>query len=315
MGESRSRKWQLTINNPAENGFDHSTIKEKLSNLKSVVYWCLCDEIGEQGTPHTHIYLAASNAIRFSTLKNLFPAAHMEVARGTSQENRDYVRKEGKYKDSEKAATNLIDTFEEEGELPQEHQGERSDMSALYDLVKEGLSDYEIIEQNPRFLLRLDSIESARQMLRYEKFKNDFRNLRVSYIYGSTGVGKTRSVMDEYGYSNVYRVTDYDHPFDGYKGQDVIIFEEFRSSLKIQDMLNFLDGYPVELPCRYTNKIACFTKVYIITNIPLKEQYANVQRESPETWKAFLRRIHGIYEYTKLGKRDVTEWEQLTLFG
>ncbi len=32
------------------------------------------------------------------------------------------------------------------------------------------------------------------------------------------------------------------------KGQDVIVFEEFRSSLKIQDMLNYLDGYPCELP-------------------------------------------------------------------
>ena len=27
-------------------------------------------------------------------------------------------------------------------------------------------------------------------------------------------------------------LTDYTHPFDGYKGQDVIIFEEFRSDLK-----------------------------------------------------------------------------------
>ena len=79
--------------------------------------------------------------------------------------------------------------------------------------------------------------------------------------------------MEKYGYQNVYRVTDYDHPFDSYKGQDVIVFEEFRSSLKIQDMLNYLDGYPCELPCRYNNKLACFTKVYIITNISFNQQY------------------------------------------
>ena len=85
--------------------------------------------------------------------------------------------------------------------------------------------------------------------------------------------------MEQYGYSNVFRVTDYEHPFDGYKGQDVIVFEEFRSSLRIGDMLNYLDGYPVELRCRYSNKQACFTKVYIISNISLRDQYRDLQRD------------------------------------
>ena len=43
------------------------------------------------------------------------------------------------------------------------------------------------------------------------------------------------------------KVTDYIHPFDTYKGQDILIFEEFHSNLKIQDMLNYLDGYPLDL--------------------------------------------------------------------
>ncbi|MGB8451112.1 MAG: hypothetical protein WCD89_02165 [Anaerocolumna sp.] len=67
-----------------------------------------------------------------------------------------------------------------------------------------------------------------------------------------------------------------------------------QGSLKIQGMLIYLDGYPIELPCRYANKIACFTKVYIITNIPLSNQYEGTQREYAETWGAFLRRIHRV---------------------
>ena len=105
-------------------------------------------------------------------------------------------------------------------------------------------------------------------------------------------------VMEKYGYSAVYRVTDYSHPFDGYKGQDVIIFEEFRSSLSIGDMLNYLDGYPLELPCRYANKVACYTKVYMISNIPLEQQYRNVQVDNPETWNAFRRRIKQVQHKT-----------------
>ena len=86
-------------------------------------------------------------------------------------------------------------------------------------------------------------------------------------------------------------------PLITYKGQEVIKFEEFRSSLKIQDMLNYLDGYPLELPCRYANKIACNTKVYIITNIPLCEQYESIQNEHIETWQAFKRRIKRVIYY------------------
>lgn len=100
--------------------------------------------------------------------------------------------------------------------------------------------------------------------------------------------------MDKYGYENVYRVTDYDHPFDSYHGQDVIVFEEFRSSLKIDDMLKYLDGYPLEFPARYMNKQACFTKVYLISNIDLKAQYPNVQKQETRTWEAFIRRIHTV---------------------
>ena len=68
MGESdtRSRKWQLTINNPIEHNLEHNTIKEYLSNLDNLIYWCMCDEIGgQEKTYHTHVYIHLKNAITF----------------------------------------------------------------------------------------------------------------------------------------------------------------------------------------------------------------------------------------------------------
>lgn len=292
--DTQSRKWQLTINNPADKGYTHDVLKEKADTLKSLVYWCLSDEIGENKTYHMHFYLAFSSAVRFSTLQKLFEGAHFEMAKGTSQQNRDYVFKEGKWEKDKKKETNIPDTHEEYGELPMERQGHRSDIEDLYDMIKQGLSNYEILETAPCYMLNIERVEKVRQILKEEHFKNDFRKLEVNYIYGKTGVGKTRGIMEMYGYTNVFRVTDYQHPFDNYKGQDVLVFEEFRSSLKIQDMLIYLDGYPIELPCRYANKIACFTKVYIITNIPLSSQYEGTQWEYKETWDALLRRINRV---------------------
>ena len=57
----QSRKWQLTFNNPAEHGFTHDAIVEAIENLASVVYWCLCDETGSEGTYHTHLYICFQN--------------------------------------------------------------------------------------------------------------------------------------------------------------------------------------------------------------------------------------------------------------
>lgn len=315
---TQSRKWLLTINNPADHSMTHEDIKVILSKFKAVRYWCMCDEIGKNSTYHTHLFIKSDTPIKFKTVKNKFPPAHIDYCRGTNQENRDYIRKEGKYSDTEKATTNLKDTFEESGECPEENQGRRNDLNFLYDCIKDGLSNYEIMEVNPNYMMQLDKIEYCRQIVKNEQFKNIFRDLEVEYRFGKTGKGKTREIMERYGYANVYRVTDYKHPFDAYKGQDVIIFEEFRSSLRIQDMLNYLDGYPLDLPCRYNNKAACYTKVFINSNISLESQYTDIQKEYKETWLAFLRRISCIKEFNDNGIVDyantddyINRWKQI----
>lgn len=299
MSDLRSRKFQLTINNPTDSGFDHDKINELVQGQTGLIYFCMADEIGESGTYHTHIYVCYVNAMRFSTLKNLFPTAHIEVANGTSQQNKEYVFKQGKWEKDKKAETQVDGTQFEYGEMPVERKGQRNDLSDLYDLIHSGMSDYEILSMNQNYMLQLEKIQKVRRVLLSEKYKHTYREMDVTYIYGETGSGKTRGVLEEYGYDKVYRITDYLHPFDSYEMQDIVMFEEFRSSLKIQDMLNYLDGYPIELPCRYENKVACYTKVYIISNISPEEQYRQVQVESKETYNAFMRRIHKIIEKNK----------------
>lgn len=76
------------------------------------------------------------------------------------------------------------------------------------------------------------------------------------------------------------------------------MFEEFSGQIPIEDMLNYLDIYPpVPSRARYNDKTACYTKVYITSNLPLEKQYRDEQWDRPETWRAFLRRIHTVVEY------------------
>lgn len=299
-----SRKYLLTINNPTDHGFTHERIRSILSEFSSLRYWCMCDEVGlEEKTPHTHVYVVFGNSVMFDTMHKKFYGVHIDQAKGSNKENRDYIRKEGKYLDDPKHDTNLPETFEEWGELPPDRTAKETQAEQIIQMVKDGKSNAEILQECPTAYSKLNYIEQARQVLREEEYKDTWRDVDVTYIWGDTGTGKTRTVMECYGYSKVFRVTNYDsHPFDGYKGQDVIIFEEFRSGLKIQDMLSYLDGYPVKLPCRYVDHQACYTKVFLISNIPLEKQYPNTQQEQPKTWEAFCRRIRNVmYMHKELG--------------
>lgn len=295
----KSRKYLLTINNPVDKGYNHDKINEIMSQFK-YVYYCMSDEVGENGTPHTHIYFYCTNAVYFDTVKKRFPEAHIDISKGSSQENRDYIRKEGKYLTSDKKETNIPKTFEEYGTMPLDTVDKNKTVSAdVVEMVRDGCTNTEIIEKYPSCYNQLKNINSIRQEFLSEKFSETFRDVEVTYIYGDTGTGKTRSVMEEYGYKKVYKITDYSHPFDNYRCEDVILFDEFRSSLLLKDMLQYLDGYPLSLPARYENKTACFTKVYIVSNIPLNQQYRNVQAEEPESWNAFVRRINNITEFKR----------------
>ena len=92
----RSRKWLITINNPLDHGFDHARIKAAVLDLPSVVYWCMCDEQGDEcETLHTHVYVVTREATSHTQIDARFPSFHRDIARGKSSENRAYVLKDG----------------------------------------------------------------------------------------------------------------------------------------------------------------------------------------------------------------------------
>lgn len=294
--------YQLTINAPMEKGYTHGHIIEIIkNNFKTITYFCMADEKGS--TYHTHIFIVFSSRVRFSMIKRYFQEAHIEKCRGSVSDNVNYIKKTGKWElDESRQEKKIEGTFEEYGTQPPDSKGKRKDMSELYQMVMDNMTNAEILAQNQDYILQIDKIDKVRTTLLTEKYKETVRlDLEVIYISGATGTGKTRGVLEKNGYSNVYRVTDYLHPFDSYNGQPVIAFDEFRSSLRIKEMLLYCDIYPIELPSRYTNKFACYNKVYIISNWSLEKQYPEIQREDTESWNAFLRRIHKVVVYAKNG--------------
>jgi len=294
--DTQARNWFFTINNP-ENS--ETELYKYLSELNWVKYFIFGRE--KETTEHYQGYIEFTKPIRFSRMQkdfskpNILPGAHIEARKGKRVDARDYILKICRFVDK---AHTRIGEIQEYGEWVED--GQRTDLEDLILMVEDGLTDFEIRQQVPSSMLRYQThITRYRNLWLKEKYGKQRRlDLQVTYIYGGTGTGKTRHIMDKYGDQNVFRVIDYERgTFDDYTTQNTVVFEEFRSSLKITDMLNYLDVYPTPLKARFQNKIACFNRVYILSNIPLESQYKNIQTDEPATWNAFKRRIHKVVNW------------------
>ena len=313
MSNAQCRKWQLTINHPQEHGVSREMIIELIQSMMPD-YFCMADEIASTGTEHTHIYIYRKSPIRFNTIKQKLPIAHIEKAYGTSKENREYITKTGKWAENDKSETSIEGSFYEFGQIPTEREENPQKNEELIKLIEEGKTTAEIIQEEPKYALQAKNIDYLIQTMRERKGSAIRKDMQVFYLFGKTGSGKTRSIYKRYKPEEVCRITSYRKGmvlFDNYHGEDVLVFEEFYSQIPINEMLNYLDIYPIRLPARYNDRVAMYTKVYITSNLPLTEQYLEIQKFQPEVWKAFKRRISKVYYFEKNGEepQEVVFWE------
>ena len=317
MSNDRCQKWfcRATKINNTQNGiyeYDFDELYKTLSERYDKVLFALHDK--DISNVHWHIVIQNKTQIRFDTLKNIIPYGDIEKQRGSNKECYEYclhIDKKSLETEKDQYDDTCIKTNIEDLETWKKLDnklGSRNDLVQIVEDIKNGATNSDLRDNYPSQYVRYsNAFEKIQQELLEDKFKNTFRKLEVIYIYGSTGVGKTRYVMEKYGYQNVFHVSSYGHGmFDTYKGQDVMLFDEFRSSIPIAQILTYLDGYPIHLPARYNNKLALFTKVYIVSNIPLSAQYPNVQTDEPKTYDAFLRRISAVYDFDKSKTTPIT---------
>lgn len=144
---------------------------EKFSTLK---YFCMADEIGDNGTPHTHIYVYWGSRVCWSSIKNHFSSAHIEVAYGIAQSNIKYVRKSEKWENTEKSKTKIDGTFEEWGSISKQ-KGQKAELKELYQLIADGNSKADILAINNDYIMYVDKPDKIRTMLLTEKYKNTRR--------------------------------------------------------------------------------------------------------------------------------------------
>ena len=150
---------------------------------------------------------------------------------------------------------------------------------------------------------------------RYEKYIRDAyfdkryqdtprsRDVNIVWHVGQSGSGKSYIQMqlaEQYGDDEVYLVTDYDHPWDKYNGERIVILDEFRGQIRFSVLMNLLDVYRIQLPCRYSNLYSLWSEVHVCTVLPPDAVYKKMvdDFQSYDTYEQLRRRINTIvYHY------------------
>ncbi len=288
----QARDWCFTVNNPVQSEQEFLEYLKTVSDLRYAVFQR--ERAPETGTEHYQGYFEFTQPKWFTTIKKCLSKktigvdAHIEQRRAKRTQARLYCMDE---------ETRISPTYYEYGEFIED--GERTDLTDIMRDIENDISFYDLSKKHGnRFIRVMKWAKEYRQAYLENKYKRQFRKMQVFYIYGSAGCGKTSYVFGKYGYDDVYRTTNYEFGWiDDYNGEKVLFLDEFRSSFKISEILDYLDGQPIRIHGRHFNRVACYDTVYIVSNIPLTEQYTKIQQSEPATWAALLRRITAVYNF------------------
>ena len=181
-------------------------------------------EVGESGTPHLQGYIEFKGSKRFTTLKKLFPRAHLEKRLGTADQAARYCKKDGDY--------------EEYGEISK--QGKRTDLDIVTDMVVMGATVEEVAKAFPKSVVLYGS---GLNRLRYICQGHRTEKPIVQWFYGLAGTGKTREAME---IGKTQYIKDGTFWWDGYEQQETIVIDDFDGKWPYRDLLRLLDRYPYQ---------------------------------------------------------------------
>lgn len=187
---NRSRRWTWTLNNPTLDELllleqELMLIEEGKSPLNFLLWG---EERGEEGTYHLQGYAEFCSKRTLSSVKELLGTRmHLEISRGSGQENIDYCSKDGLVRSA--------------GQLMK--QGSRSDLLAVVDSIKKGSSVYDLWNSHPVEMIKFNSglmkcyailkPVVPKELFALESFKWVFdKDFSKSIIFwGPPGLGKT----------------------------------------------------------------------------------------------------------------------------
>jgi len=111
---------------------------------------------------------------------------------------------------------------------------------------------------------------------------------RRCYVFvGPTGTGKSRRAWDEATF-DAYPKSPTSKFWDGYRGQENVVIDEFRGQIEISHILRWLDRYPVLVEVKGSSEVLSAKSIWITSNVHPENWYPTLDQPSVQ---ALLRRL------------------------
>ena len=294
-----TRRFVFTVNNPSGT-LDTSD----WAQLVRTAVWQL--EVGDSGTMHYQGYIVLLRTQRFNTVKLLLDeeGAHIEPARGSHAEciaycTKEETRVEGPY------------WFPDEATVKATFQGSRSDLKEATEQIIAGepmqVIDPVVVAKYSRGLQYLQLIHHPAR---------DREKVRVLCIEGPSGIGKTTAVMTR-TLHRPHRLTTNESGTiwaDGYNGHEAVLLDDYTGALHPTKLFEILDRWAYMMPIKGGFVAACYTVVYILTNVDPVEWYSPVRYHKDQIDSVFRRIGYGKWDgvssdhvYIKVSTREELE--------
>nr|WAE43030.1 MAG: replication associated protein [Cressdnaviricota sp.] len=106
-------------------------------------------------------------------------------------------------------------------------------------------------------------------------------------FWGDTGTGKSRRAWGEAG-MEAYSKDPRSKFWDGYTGQNHVVFDEFRGGIDVSHVLRWLDRYPCRVEVKGSSRPLEATKIWFTSNVDPRSWYPDLD---PATLDALMRRL------------------------
>ena len=268
---SKVVRWCFTVNNPGA--------WRPAFNATHMDYMCYeIEHAPTTGTEHLQGYVRFKTRKAIATVKGLiYKEAHLEAAKGNEEQNRTYCNKEG----------GIVEQGVYDGTQGSK-QGKRNDLTEALDKLKAGVPKAKVFQEHMNLIVKYPTgMEKAAEVAMGEPAPK--RAVHNTVLWGKTGTGKTHRCMMSFpdAYCAVAREKG---TWDFYSGQDVVILDEFDPLLmsNLSVLLKWLDEWKTQLECRYVNRWARWTRMYITCQTDPRTWYTgNIQ----EHRQALVRRL------------------------
>jgi hypothetical protein len=254
------------------------------------------EEETKDGRLHHHAYIRSKKPLSLKAWKTFVGQEHCHI-----ESVRGPVSKYIEYCDKPRTKTGSAIPFAKWGDPPT--QGKRSDILALRTHYREGGDLKAAVEDDDLCAVALRHPHACEKLRRiYQPVRTSMTEL---YIYwGPTGTGKSHlAYEDGLAIGEVYHKPT--GPWwDGYRGQPVVIFDDFRGECSLAEMLRLCDKYPHQVPVKGGFEQFTSTRIYLTSNLSPDEFWNAEQKGYDPSYAALRRRITNCTHFTEPFKNN-----------